>query len=88
MGRKQIKLRGGKKAVVYGRYSSKKQQAQSIEGQYAEAEKFAERENLQITNYFCDQAKTGREMSQRYGLLNMLEYLTLNTDIGYVIVYK
>lgn len=88
MGRKQIKLRGGNKAVVYGRYSSKKQQAQSIEGQYAEAEKFAEHEDLQITNYFCDQAKTGREMSQRYGLLNMLEYLTLNTDIGYVIVYK
>lgn len=88
MGRKQIKLRGGNKAVVYGRYSSKKQQAQSIEGQYAEAEKFAEHENLTITNYFCDQAKTGREMSQRYGLLNMLEYLTLNTDIGYVIVYK
>ncbi len=88
MGRKKIKLRGGNKAVVYGRYSSKKQQAQSIEGQYAEAEKFAEHENLQITNYFCNQAKTGREMSQRYGLLNMLEYLTLNTDIGYVIVYK
>lgn len=88
MGRKQIKLRGGNKAVVYGRYSSKKQQVQSIEGQYAEAEKFAEHEDLQITNYFCDQAKTGREMSQRYGLLNMLEYLTLNTDIGYVIVYK
>lgn len=44
MSRKQVRLRSGNKAVVYGRYSSHKQQAQSIEGQFVEAEKFAERE--------------------------------------------
>lgn len=88
MGRKQVRLRSGNKAVVYGRYSSHKQQAQSIEGQYAEAEKFAEREGLEIIEYFCDAAKTGREMVHRVGLQNMLEYLAIHTDIAYVIVYK
>lgn len=88
MGNKKITFRNGNKAVVYGRYSSHKQQEQSIEGQYAEAEKFAAQEGLQIINYYCDRAKTGREMTKRSGLLSMLEYLSYNTDIGYIIVYK
>lgn len=88
MGNKKITFRNGNKAVVYGRYSSHKQQEQSIEGQYAEAEKFAAQEGLQIINYYCDRVKTGREMTKRSGLLSMLEYLSYNTDIGYIIVYK
>lgn len=43
---------------------------------------------MQITEYFCDAAKTGREMVHRVGLQNMLEYLAIHTDIAYVIVYK
>lgn len=70
--RKKVFRRGGNKAVAYGRYSSTKQQMQSIEGQFNECEKFADREGYKIVEYYSDEAKTGREMAHRYGLHNML----------------
>lgn len=86
--RKKVFRRGGNKAVAYGRYSSTKQQMQSIEGQFNECEKFADREGYKIVEYYSDEAKTGREMAHRYGLHNMLDYLAENPDVGYVIIYK
>ena len=47
-------------AVVYARYSSHRQGEQSIEGQLAEAKKFADAHGLTIIHEYCDRAMTGR----------------------------
>ena len=47
-------------AVVYARYSSHRQGEQSIEGQLAEAKKFADAHGLTITHEYIDRAMTGR----------------------------
>ena len=47
-------------AVVYARYSSHRQGEQSIEGQLAEAKKFADAHDLTITHEYIDRAMTGR----------------------------
>ena len=47
-------------AVVYARYSSHRQGEQSIEGQLAEARRFAEAHDLTIIHEYCDRAQTGR----------------------------
>ncbi len=88
MGKKKIKRRGGNKAVNYSRYSSSKQQEQSIEAQQRECAKFAESKGLEIVEYYKDEAKSGTEMTKRDGLQDMLEYLSIHPEIGYVIIYK
>ena len=47
-------------AVVYARYSSHRQGEQSIEGQLAEAQKYAAAHDLTIIREYCDRAMTGR----------------------------
>ena len=47
-------------AVVYARYSSHKQGEQSIEGQLAEAKRYASERGLTIIHEYIDRAATGR----------------------------
>ena len=47
-------------AVVYARFSSHRQGEQSIEGQVAEAERFAAVHGLTIVKVYADRAQTGR----------------------------
>lgn len=47
-------------AVVYARFSSHRQGEQSIEGQVAEAERFATNHGLKIIHVYADRAQTGR----------------------------
>ena len=47
-------------AVVYARFSSHRQGEQSIEGQVAEAERFAAEHGLAIIHVYADRAQTGR----------------------------
>lgn len=47
-------------AVVYARYSSHRQGEQSIEGQIAEAKKYAAAHGLTIIQEYCDRAQTGK----------------------------
>lgn len=47
-------------AVVYARFSSHRQGEQSIEGQVAEAERFAAEHGLTIIHVYADRAQTGR----------------------------
>ena len=47
-------------AVVYARFSSHRQGEQSIEGQVAEAERFAKAHDLTIIHIYADRAQTGR----------------------------
>lgn len=51
-------------AVVYARYSSHRQGEQSIEGQLAEAKKYAEAHGLTIIHEYCDRAQTGRNKEE------------------------
>jgi DNA invertase Pin-like site-specific DNA recombinase len=47
-------------AVVYARFSSHRQGEQSIEGQVAEAQRFADAHGLTIVKVYADRAQTGR----------------------------
>ncbi len=47
-------------AVVYARFSSHRQGEQSIEGQVAEAERYADAHGLTIIHVYADRAQTGR----------------------------
>lgn len=47
-------------AVVYARYSSHRQGEQSIEGQLAEAKKYAQAHGLTVIHEYIDRAQTGR----------------------------
>ena len=48
-----------KTAFVYARYSSERQTEQSIEGQIHVCNDYAERNNIQILDYYIDRAMTG-----------------------------
>lgn len=52
--------REGDLAVVYARYSSHSQGEQSIEGQLAEAHRYAEAHGYNIVHEYVDRAKSGR----------------------------
>ena len=58
--KKEIKEEPKNKAVVYARYSSHRQGEQSIEGQLAEAYKYAAAHNIKIIHEYVDRAMTGR----------------------------
>lgn len=58
--KKEIKEEPKKKAVVYARYSSHRQGEQSIEGQLAEAYKYAAAHGIKIIHEYIDRAMTGR----------------------------
>ena len=47
-------------AVVYARYSSHKQGEQSIDGQFAEAKRYASEHDLTIIHEYADRAMTGK----------------------------
>lgn len=47
-------------AVVYARFSSHRQGEQSIEGQLAEARRYADAHGIMIIHEYCDRAMTGR----------------------------
>ena len=47
------------KSVVYARYSSDSQTEQSIEGQVRVCKEYAERNGIEILEYYIDRAMTG-----------------------------
>ena len=60
------------KTVIYARYSSQKQNEQSIEGQIHECERFAAAHNLMIVDKYIDRALSGRT-SDRPQFLQMIK---------------
>lgn len=56
----QKPVTGGEAAAVYARYSSHSQGEQSIEGQLAEAQKYAAEKGYTIVRECIDRAKSGR----------------------------
>jgi site-specific DNA recombinase len=76
----------GLRAASYARYSSDLQKDKSIDDQFAENERIAERENFDIVARFNDRAKTAATMFERDGLHNLLE-AARNREFDVVIVY-
>lgn len=75
-----------KTAVIYARYSSERQNEQSIEGQIRIIKAFAERECYNIIDSYIDKAITGRT-DDRPSFQKMIEGSKSHT-FRYVLVYK
>jgi len=58
-------------AVFYARFSTDKQNPQSIDDQFADCEKFATREGLKVVHKYCDEGKTAATQHDRPGLATM-----------------
>ncbi len=76
------------KAVFYGRFSSKMQTENSIEGQRRVVEAYAMREGINIVGEYVDRAKSGKN-AKRDSFQQMIEDIENHAiDINMVIVYK
>lgn len=71
----------------YCRYSSHMQDEKSIEQQKMEIEEYANRNNIQIIKYYCDEAKSGTK-NDRDGFQNMISDACKNKEIECVLVWK
>lgn len=75
-----------KKAVIYARYSSEKQNEQSIEGQLRVCEDYAQRNELKIVKTFIDRAQSGTN-DNRTSFQKML-HESVDEQWDYILVYK
>lgn len=75
-----------KKAVVYARYSSERQNEQSITGQIEICQKFAQENDMNVIHVYVDEALTGRT-DMRPDFQKMVEDAKRKT-FDYVLVYK
>ena len=73
-------------AVVYARYSSHGQTEQSIEGQIAAAQKYAEQHGYTIIHIYADRAMTGRN-DDREEFQRMLSD-TATHQFGVILLWK
>ena len=75
-----------KKAVIYARFSSHKQQETSIEGQIKVCEDYANREGVEIIDTYIDRAISGT--TDKRPSFNRMILDSENGDFDYIIVYK
>ena len=75
-----------KNAVIYARYSSDKQNEQSIEGQISVISKYASDNGYKIIETYIDRAISGRT-DERPSFLKMIEDSS-DKEFQYVLVYK
>jgi len=71
----------------YCRYSSHMQDEKSIEQQKMEIEEYAQRNNIQIVEYYIDEAKTAT-VNDRDGFQNMISDACKNKKIECVLIWK
>lgn len=76
-----------KNAVIYARYSSDKQNGQSIEDQIKECKDYAEHEDYKIINIYIDEATSGRKTAGRTSFNKMIDDAQYKT-FSYIIVYQ
>lgn len=74
------------KAVIYARYSSEKQNEQSIEGQIHECEQFARTHDMVVVNHYIDRALSGKT-DDRPSFLQMIKD-SATGSFDAVLVYK
>lgn len=75
-----------KKAVIYARYSSAKQNEQSIEGQLDACYTYAKSNDFLITKTYIDRAQSGRS-DRRVEFQNMMD-AARNNDFKYILIYQ
>jgi DNA invertase Pin-like site-specific DNA recombinase len=75
-----------KKGVIYARYSSDRQNEQSIAGQVDVCKKWATNNDIEIIDIYCDEALTGKT-DKRPAFQKMVKDAK-NKKFDYVIVYK
>lgn len=71
----------------YCRYSSNMQDEKSIEQQKMEINEYANKNNIKIVNFYCDEAKTGTK-DNRDGFQNMISDACKNKEIECILVWK
>lgn len=74
-------------AVIYARFSSDKQDAQTIEVQLKKGNNYAKDNQLNVIKEYKDEAKTGRN-GNRYGLQSVLKDYDNGLMFQYFIVYN
>ena len=75
-----------KKAVIYARYSSEKQNEQSIEGQVKDCQEWAKNNEINIVDIYHDEALTGRT-DKRPAFQRMIADAK-NGKFDYILVWK
>ena len=81
--------REGKKCFIYSRVSTEMQvEGYSLEAQKSCLKKFAEREEMQIVNFYEDAGKSGKSIEGRPAFKNMLADIESGQNVDYILVYK
>lgn len=81
--------REGKKCFLYLRVSTEMQvDGYSLEAQKSVLKKFAEREELQIIEYYEDAGKSGKSIEGRPAFKKMLSDIENGQSVDYILVYK
>lgn len=75
-----------KNAVIYARYSSERQNEQSIEGQIKDCQEWARNNDVNIINTYCDEALTGRS-DKRPAFQRMIQD-SKNENFSFILVWK
>ena len=79
----------GKKCFIYSRVSTEMQvEGYSLEAQKNCLTKFAEREEMQIVNYYEDAGKSGKSIEGRPAFKKMLSDIESGQSVDYILVYK
>lgn len=81
--------REGKKCFLYSRVSTEMQvEGYSLEAQKNCLKKFAEREEMQIEDYYEDAGKSGKSIEGRPAFKKMLSDIESGQGVDYILVYK
>ena len=81
--------REGKKCFLYSRVSTEIQvDGYSLEAQKNCLKKFAEREEMQIVDYYEDAGKSGKSIEGRPAFKKMLSDIENGQSVDYILVYK
>lgn len=81
--------REGKKCFLYSRVSTEMQvEGYSLEAQKNCLKKFAEREEMQIVDYYEDAGKSGKSIEGRPAFKKMLSDIESGQSVDYILVYK
>lgn len=81
--------REGKRCFLYSRVSTEMQvEGYSLEAQKNCLKKFAEREEMQIVDYYEDAGKSGKSIEGRPAFKKMLSDIENGQSVDYILVYK
>ncbi len=88
--KKKLDVQRSNKAVAYRRVSDDSQtDNESLTTQHDRIQRYADDNELEVVRWFGDEGKSGKTVSRRADMLELLKYCTRHKgEIGYVIFYK